>query len=128
MRDATPFGAHRPRGAAGVWSPKRQARQQRAERTPGTRLPVSCERLRLALPERCAVALERLDEVLNGPGSEAALNQFWNSVDQAYDKPTEHVEVQAGPIPPEELATWSDAKIADRLNGLEATCRREEDG
>ena len=77
-------------------------------------------RLRLELPELYATFLERLDEVLNGPDPEAALSQFWKAVDQAYGKPTEHVEVKAGPIPPEELATWSDEKIAERLRELEA--------
>ena len=84
-------------------------------RTQGARLPVSRERLRLELPELYATFLERLDEVLNGPDPEAALNQFWKAVDQAYGKPTEHVEVRAGPIPPEELDTWSDEKIEARL-------------
>ena len=51
---------------------------------------------------------------------EAALNQFWKAVDQAYGKPTERQEVQVEPIPPEELDTWSDGKIASRLKELEA--------
>ena len=58
--------------------------------------------------------------MLNGPDPEAALNQFWKAVDQAYGKPTEHVKVRAGPIPEEELATWSDEKIEARLKELEA--------
>ena len=59
--------------------------------------------------------------MLNGPDPEAALNQFWKAVDQAYGKPTEHIEVHAGPIPPEELETWSDEKLEARLKELEAT-------
>ncbi|MFQ5473710.1 MAG: hypothetical protein ACE5FA_12615, partial [Dehalococcoidia bacterium] len=83
------------------------------------------ERLRLALPERYAVALERLDEVLNGPDPEAALVQWWKAVDQAYGKPTEHVDVRAGPIPPEELETWSDERVAARIKELKATTGQE---
>ena len=41
-------------------------------------------------------------------------------MDQAYGKPTEHVEVRAGPIPEAELETWSDERIAERLKELEA--------
>ncbi len=52
----------------------------------------------------------------------------WKAVDQAYGKPTEHVEMRAGPIDPVELETWSDQKIAARLAELEATSRQEEDG
>ncbi len=84
------------------------------------------ERLRLELPELYATVLERLAEVLHGPDPEAALNQFWKAVDQAYGKPTESVQVSAGPIPEAELATWSDEKIAARLAELEATSRQAE--
>ena len=72
------------------------------------------------------VGVERLDEVLNGLDPEAALNQFWKAVDQAYGKPTEHVQVSAGPIPVAELETWSDERIEARLKELEA--ESEEDG
>ena len=80
----------------------------------------SCERLRLELPEHFATALERLLEVLDGPDPEAALNQFWRAVDQAYGKPMERQEVQVGPIPQEELDSWSDEKVEARLKELEA--------
>ncbi len=40
-------------------------------------------------------------------------------------KATEHVEVRAGPIPPEELDTWSDEKIAARIAELEENSESE---
>ena len=47
-----------------------------------------------------------------------------------YGKSTGRYEVKAatGPIPPEELAAWSDERIAVRLKELEATSRQGEDG
>ena len=68
--------------------------------------------------------------MLHGPDPEAALNQFWKAVDQAYGKPTEHVEVKAGPIDPVELESWSDERVAARLAELEAESgpESEEDG
>ena len=69
------------------------------------------ERLRLELPE-----------------PEAALNQFWKAVDQAYGKPTEQLEVRAGPLDEAELETWSDEKIAARLAELEANTESPEHG
>ena len=83
------------------------------------------ERLRLELPELYATFLERLAEVLHGPDPEAALNQFWKAVDQAYGKPVQSLEVRAGPIDEAELATWSDEKIAARLKELEAESEEE---
>ena len=99
---------------------KRNAREQRAEELKALASLSPRERLRLELPELYATVLERLLEVLDGPDPEAALNQFWKAVDQAYGKRTEHVKVQAGPIPEAELATWSDERIAERLKELEA--------
>ena len=76
-----------------------------------------------------ATFLKRLDEVLHGPDPEAALNQFWNAVDQAYGKSSSTLEVRAGPIDPTELDSWSDEKIAERLKELEAESGSEsEDG
>ena len=66
--------------------------------------------------------------MLHGRDPEAAPNQFWKAVDQAYGKPTEHLEVQAGPIPPEDLETRSDERIAERLKELEAESGSESDG
>ncbi len=57
--------------------------------------------------------------MLHGPDPEAALNQFWKAVDQAYGKPTESVQVSAGPILVAELETWSDERISARLLELE---------
>ena len=66
--------------------------------------------------------------MLHGPDPEAALNQFWKAVDQAYGKPTEHVEVKAGPIDPVELESWSDERVAARLAELEANTESPEHG
>ena len=79
----------------------------------------TARRARLELPEPYATFLERLAEVLHGPDPEAALNQFWKAVDQAYGKPTEQLEVRAGPLDEAELETWSDERIAERLKELE---------
>ena len=56
------------------------------------------------------------------------MNQFWKAVDQAYGKPTESVQVSAGPIPVAELETWSDERIAERLAEPEAMPESPEEG
>ena len=62
----------------------------------------------------------RLAELVTGPDPEAALKAFWTAVDQAYGRPVEQLQVSAGPIPVAELETWSDERIAARLEELEA--------
>ena len=61
-----------------------------------------------------------LDEALAEGNGEKAVRWYFDLVDQAYGKPVQSVEVRAGPIPPEELATWSEEKIEARLKELEA--------
>ena len=106
--------------SAEVRRQKRDAREQRAEELKALASLSPRERLRLELPELYATFLERLDEVLHGPDPEAALNQFWKAVDQAYGKTTEQLEVRAGPLDEAELETWSDERIAARLAELDA--------
>ena len=62
----------------------------------------------------------RLAELVTGPDPEAALRAFWQAVDQAYGKPSEQLEIRAGPLDPVELETWSDERIAARLAELES--------
>ena len=40
-------------------------------------------------------------------------------------KPTERVEVKAGPIPPPEFATWSEEKIEAWIKELEAESKED---
>ena len=76
--------------------------------------------------DRLAEKLEaHADEILDAY-LEAIRGGDWRAAEALYDrvygrsKLRHEVEASTGPIPPDELATWSDERIAERLKELEA--------
>ena len=69
-----------------------------------------------------------LGEALAEGNGEKAVRLYWDLVEQAHGKPAQSVEVRAGPIDPVELESWSDERVAARLEELEANTESPEHG